>query len=103
MKRLLAAALGGLLIGSTASPVLAQATSPLICDARDKVVSTLGTDYSESPVSMGLARNGTVIEVFTSVEGTWTIIMTQPVGISCLVASGNYWESLPKPIAGLGM
>ena len=52
---------------------------------------------------MGLARNGTVIEVFTSVEGTWTIIMTQPVGISCLVASGNYWESLPKPIAGLGM
>jgi len=49
--------------------------------------------YGEKPVARGLANNGVVIEVLVSDDGkTWTIFMTTPKGISCLLASGHEWE-----------
>ena len=46
---------------------------------------------------MGLTASGGIIEVFASQEGTWTIVITQPNGTSCLIAVGLDWENLPKP------
>jgi len=37
-----------------------------------------------------------------STEGTWTLVITQPNGVSCLIAAGQDWESLPKLVAGQG-
>ena len=40
--------------------------------------------------------NGKLIQVFVSTEtGTWTIISTAPTGVSCIVAAGESWETLP--------
>ncbi len=50
---------------------------------------------------MGLANNGGVIEVLSSGSGnTWTIIITMPNGVTCLLAAGEGWESLPLIAAG---
>lgn len=68
------------------------------CDKRPDVVAHLKKEYKESPRSMGLASNGSVIEVFVSPKGSFTIIITQPTGISCLVAGGENWEDLPERI-----
>jgi len=44
---------------------------------------------------MGLASNGSIVEVIASESGeTWTIIVTPPEGKSCVVASGTFWESM---------
>ncbi|MCH7833031.1 MAG: hypothetical protein IIC55_09200 [Proteobacteria bacterium] len=53
--------------------------------------------YAEAPVSMGVTMGGGVIEVYASAEGTWTLVITQPNGMSCLIAAGQDWEELPKP------
>ena len=46
---------------------------------------------------LGLAKNGSVIEVLTSDDGeTWTILVSQPNGSSCLVAVGEGWEELKR-------
>ncbi len=74
-----------------AFPALAQTQ----CGARDSIVASLEDRYSEVPVSMGLASNGAMIEVFASETGSFTIIITQPNGVSCMVAAGAYWEDLP--------
>ncbi len=59
-----------------------------------------GKPYNEHPVSMGLAFNGTVIEVFLNSETrTFTIVMNRPNGLSCLVAAGKGWQDVePKPL-----
>lgn len=79
-----------------ASPVGAQA----LCGQRDKMVAGLETRYAEVPVAMGLASTGAVVEVFASGAGTWTIVMTHPNGLSCLLVAGEGWETLP-PKKGL--
>jgi hypothetical protein len=34
--------------------------------------------------------------VYASEEkGTWTVVSTTPNGLSCIVAAGKTWESLP--------
>ena len=45
---------------------------------------------------MGLANNGGVLEILVSQSSeSWTIIVTMPNGVSCLVAAGESWEMLP--------
>lgn len=69
-------------------PVLAQA----VCGERGEVAGKLKEKYKEAPVSMGLSNSGSVVEVFASKTGTFTIVMTHPNGIACLMAAGENWE-----------
>ncbi len=71
-----------------------------MCGERRAVVANLEKTYSEAPVSIGLASNGSVIEVLASPTGTFTIILTRPNGLSCVMAAGESWEDLPKRLAG---
>jgi hypothetical protein len=65
------------------------------CAPRADVVAHLGQKYSETRRSMGLAANSTVMEVFASeATGTWTITVTTPQGITCLIASGQSFEAV---------
>lgn len=76
------------------SPANAQQTP--LCTERAAVVSQLSTEYSERPVAMGIANNGGVLEILSSGAGqSWTIILTMPNGVTCMVAAGESWERLP--------
>ena len=40
-----------------------------------------------------------VVEIYSSEEtGTWTILMTRPDGMSCLLAAGQRWEQDVHPL-----
>ncbi|SFJ34407.1 hypothetical protein [Celeribacter neptunius] len=91
MKLLSLAAFLGSLGSLIATPVLAQQN----CGSRDQVLNRLESKYGESRQSIGLAPNSGVVEVFASPEtGTWTILMTQPDGTTCLIASGQAFEAM---------
>ncbi len=69
------------------------------CGPRDRVLVALAERYGESRQSIGLGANNQVVEVFASLEtGTWTITVTLPNGTTCLVASGQAYESLAEPL-----
>ena len=78
----------------------APASAQVICSERGKFIERLATRYHEAPVAMGLAANGSVVEVLASDSGTWTIIVTTPAGRSCVVASGEAWGDVPFFSAG---
>ncbi len=85
-----------MLLGLLVLPLSLPAKAQNICTARAEVLKQLDRKYSEAPVAMGLANNGGVIEVFSSGTGTtWTIIITMPNGVTCALAAGESWESLP--------
>ncbi len=59
----------------------------------------LSKKYTEAPKSLGLASDGKVLQVFATEDGeNWTMVMTAPEGMSCIVAAGKYWQQVPaKP------
>jgi len=84
--------LGGVLLAAQA--VQAQ---PASCAARAVVIDRLQSRFGESRQGMGLGRNNAVVEIFASADtGTWTILVTLPNGMSCLVASGESWERVAE-------
>ena len=88
--------LAGALV-ATVLLVAGAAIAQTMCGERRAVVEKLGQTYSEAPVSIGLANNGSLIEVFASSSGSFTIIMTQPNGLSCVMAAGENFEPRPAP------
>jgi hypothetical protein len=85
------------------APIAAQAQGQN-CANRDLVVERLAGKYGESRQSIGMAPQGRVVEVFASPEtGTWTITITLPNGITCLIASGQSFEQVDEPIAPAGI
>lgn len=67
------------------------------CGDRELVVDRLNSKYGESRQAIGLGTNNQVVEVFASLEtGTWTITVTTPAGVTCLVASGQSFETLSE-------
>ena len=69
------------------------------CAPRDKVVAQLNTKYGETRQSIGIGANNSVVEVFASDKsGTWTIVVTSAYGLSCLIASGQAFETLAEAL-----
>ena len=74
------------------------------CAVRDQVVARLEENYGESRQSIGMAAQNQVVEVYASIKtGTWTITVTLPNGMTCLVASGQSFERLEEPVKPAGI
>ncbi|WP_390923772.1 hypothetical protein [Parasedimentitalea psychrophila] len=85
------------------APQQASAEQNRNCAPREAVVERLASTYGESRQSIGLGERGMVIETFASADtGTWTITVTTPNGLTCLVASGQSWEELAEALPPQG-
>jgi len=83
---------------AAATPYAEAETAPSPCAARKEVVARLAERYGETLRSVGLNRDNALLEVYASEEtGSWTILLTDPAGRACLVASGEMWEPNAAP------
>lgn len=88
-------AIAGLAV--SAGPADAQ---QMRCGKRDKVVGHLASKYGETRHSIGLQQGRGVVELFANAEsGSWTILLTTPQGVSCLIASGDAYQALQDELA----
>ena len=88
MFRLVASLLVAMLL---AFPAMAQTA----CGNRGTFIEYFSGKFAETPVAMGLSSEGHVVEVLASKHGSWTIIVTRPNGLSCVVAHGEAWDKAP--------
>ena len=88
--------LWAIVLGIALSVVPLTATAaPAACGQRADIVALLAKQFNEMPVAVGVDNNGNLVEVLSSRSGsTWSVIVTTPKGISCLVASGEDWHVL---------
>ncbi len=80
-----------------ASPAAGQS---MPCSDRAVVLEHLADKYSEVLAGAGVINRGYLIELLTSKGGeTWTLIVSRPNGVACLVAAGEGWRTKepPKP------
>ncbi len=88
-----------LLVVPAASDAIADNNESMPCGDRDEMLSHLSQKYSEKPVAMGLATNGSVVEVLSNKAGdSFTIVYTTPNGLTCLMAAGSNWQFIKKQI-----
>ena len=89
-----------LAVFSSAAVAQSQNQSQNQCNTRDNVISLLSSKYKEAPVAVGVTNTGGLVEVLSTGDGnTWTIIVTTPQGMSCLVAAGEGWRAVEKTAA----
>lgn len=68
-----------------ASPAPAQS----YCGPRDDVIEMLADKHDESPRAAGIVAGTTMMEVWAAPGGSWTIFLTGPEGVACMVAAGE--------------
>ena len=74
-----------------AAPAMAQQQP---CMARDRMIAGLAVKYAEARQYIGLTSTGLVMEAFAAWSGTWTITITRPDGVMCVLASGVSFEAM---------
>lgn len=98
MMRLLLAALALILIPAA---VAAQA-----CALRPDITDRLTAMYGEHQHGVGLATqngNPVVIELWVAEDtGTFTILITYPSGMACIVAAGKNFVDVAPPVEAPG-
>src|SRR5688572_20602763 len=85
-------------------PAPAAAATMIWCGPHDDVTSILVEDFQEQREAIGLSDAGSLMEMFASAAGSWTIVLTSPTGLACIIASGENFErgqpAAPKARAG---
>ncbi|MGB5864984.1 MAG: hypothetical protein WBG95_11880 [Sulfitobacter sp.] len=80
-----------------------SAQTPRNCGSRDVIVDRLASGFGETRQSVGIGSNNAMVEVFASSDsGSWTILVTSPSGVSCLVASGQSFEQVAEALPARG-
>lgn len=96
----LAAVALAILTGLAAMPV----NSAPQCDTRETVIALLAERYGETRRMVGLAGQAAVMELYASdATGTWSITMTLPDGLMCLMASGSNFEAVTESLPPAGI
>jgi hypothetical protein len=93
MKALAAGAL--LLAGVSAAGAQAR-----YCTPHGDMVAQLGQKYQEKQFASGAVGQVAVMEVFVADSGTWTVVVTDVTGKSCIIAAGDAWEQTPLMLSG---
>ena len=98
MKRFAHGLMGLLAIAVVSLP--ASADAQMRCDLRDNAISELETKFDEQVVGRGLTRGGqSMVEILVSEAGSWSVVVTDTRGRTCLIATGEDWTDI-KILAG---
>ena len=80
---------------AVAASLGAAAEAQTVCGERAAIVAQLERKYGETRRSIGLQQDRAVIEVYASDKtGSWTILVTDTAGKSCLIAAGDAFEAV---------
>lgn len=87
-------ALAAVLLACATLPASAETVS---CMTRDQITDNLVNRHGESRQAWKLDGSGLVLEFWAAPGGTWTLITTSPLGVSCVLKVGD-GAVLPVPV-----
>lgn len=71
------------------------------CGTHAAVTRWLAGNFAEKPLARGVQGDGQLLEIYIAKEGsTWTVVVTDPSGASCIVTEGTSFELLPQEVGG---
>lgn len=89
---LVAAAVLGLLLFAQGA-----ARAQPVCMSHDELARRLHDRFQEVQVANAISNNGALVELYaTSDNSSWTLAMTRPGEISCVLVAGESWNYFPR-------
>ena len=77
-------------------PALGAARAQPVCLSHDELARLLDARYQELRVANAIANNGALVELYANADhSTWTLAMTRPGGLSCVLVAGEGWNYFP--------
>ncbi|AYG65357.1 MULTISPECIES: hypothetical protein [unclassified Rhizobium] len=76
-------------------PGVADSQAKLVCAQRVDIVAFLGDHLSEKLSAVGKLDPNTIVEIYAAESGSWTLLISDASGRSCIILSGDNWESIP--------
>lgn len=67
------------------------------CADRPRVIEFLAQQYTEKPAAIGLINQRAIMEIYAADNGTWTLVVTDASGRSCVILAGTSWEATVRP------
>lgn len=65
------------------------------CLPQEEMVEYLAQKFEETRIGWGHdQKNGIVVQLFRSRQGTWSLVVTPPGGLSCIRQDGVNWHTL---------
>ena len=75
----------------------APAVGQVLCGPQNKLADQLKQRFGETRQAMGVSTDAQrIVELFMAPNGSWTIVVTDTQGRSCIVLSGEDWTQAPK-------
>jgi hypothetical protein len=71
------------------------------CGSHDALIKSLSVRFKEARRIMGVVNAKSVMEIFMSPQGTWTVLVTDTAGTACVIATGDAWQEVPIEMTGL--
>ena len=83
-----------LFVALSASQSAAKPLADVICERTSILEDRLSITMRSEKIGQGLRGPETLMEMWTSDRGDWTLVMTRTDGTSCIVAMGEQWADL---------
>ncbi|WEX78437.1 hypothetical protein PYH37_003325 [Sinorhizobium numidicum] len=83
-----------LTVAVAAYPYPAGAQAVANCAERTQVIEFLAQQYAEKQAAVGLINPQAVMELYAADSGSWTLIITDVSGRSCVILAGKSWETI---------
>ena len=97
MNRLIgAAAVVAAFFLSAAAPGVAL--GQMLCGQHDAIVEELRSGYGEELTAWALTTDDNLLELYVAESGTFTVLITYPNGMICLLEAGTDWTITPRGI-----
>ena len=82
------------------APAIAQQDQ--VCGPYETVKQSLAKEYGETRQTIGLDTRGGLVIWWGSADGTWTLTITAPGGVTCLVANGQAFQNIAEELMPSG-
>ncbi|WP_137933016.1 hypothetical protein [Mesorhizobium comanense] len=80
-------------IGAALALSTPSAQAQLVCGVHSDVVAGLARAFQEKQAGYGVVGQAAIVEIFVSASGSWTMLITDVKGRSCILAAGEGWEN----------
>lgn len=71
------------------------------CAPHEAMVRLLSKTHREVPAGIGTIGDGLVAELWVSETGSWTLLLTNGEGVSCLRLAGQGWDAFMPDFTAL--
>lgn len=80
------------------TPASAQSPiSDIVCAPSDEMRQRLTRDHGATLSGTGLRDAESVVELWSSERGDWTLVVSYATGLRCIVAMGEAWDMIAPP------